>query len=358
MLFGSAIDSWQVPLVDIGPAGEDGGQGGRYLFLPPAHTGDVAEGYIVVPSPTYYVHVALRPVTTAQGTLEDAVAYAQRLQTYPLAQAASPPANRYIDGFPRVWQTLPTFDVSFLALLAQVLAEEPAQPKDAALLGMLASIGIAKGTPFTPDDARAALLTEAVQAGAAAMQDYFINQAFEAHWPSLHWLATKRDPNYGYSFYGDGILDYDRRAGGFTYWATWAPKRLGEPGKLPASYYFKAFRDRDGALFQGEHTYRLRVPGDVPTRDFWSLVVYELATNAFIHNEQNRVGLSSYDKDGLQVDADGAVEVYIGPAAPAGKEANWIPTAGKDFWLIFRCYGPQAALFDKSWTFNDVEPVA
>ena len=80
VLFGSAIDSWEVPLVDVGPAGEDAGRGGRYLFLPPEHPGAAPDGYLVVPSPTCYVHVALRPITPAQGTLDDAVAYSQRLR--------------------------------------------------------------------------------------------------------------------------------------------------------------------------------------------------------------------------------------------------------------------------------------
>jgi hypothetical protein len=38
-------------------------------------------------------------------------------------------------------------------------------------------------------------------------------------------------------------------------------------------------------------------------------------------------------------------------------EANWIPTAGRDFWLVFRFYGPQKQVFDGSWRLNDVEPV-
>jgi hypothetical protein len=33
-LFGSGIDSWEVPLVDVGPTGEDAGRGGRYLSTP------------------------------------------------------------------------------------------------------------------------------------------------------------------------------------------------------------------------------------------------------------------------------------------------------------------------------------
>jgi hypothetical protein len=37
---------------------------------------------------------------------------------------------------------------------------------------------------------------------------------------------------------------------------------------------------------------------------------------------------------------------------------NWVPTAGKDFWLVARLYGPQKPLFDKTWVMADVEEVA
>ena len=166
--------------------------------------------------------------------------------------------------------------------------------------------------------------------------------------------APKQEDNFGFSFWGDGMLDYDRRAGGFTYWATWAPKRLGDPSKLPASYYVKGFRDASGDLFKGDHLYRLRVPADTPARDFWSIVAYEIGTNAFIHNEQNEVGLSSHDIDQLVVNDDGSIDLYIGPNPPQGFEQNWIPTAGRDFWLLFRFYGPQKPLFDRTWTSDDV----
>jgi hypothetical protein len=35
-LFGSGIDSWEVPLVDVGPTGEDAGEGGRRWDSGPA----------------------------------------------------------------------------------------------------------------------------------------------------------------------------------------------------------------------------------------------------------------------------------------------------------------------------------
>ncbi len=355
MLFGSAIDSWEVPLVDVGATGEDAGKGGRYLFLPPDHADTPAPGFIVVPSPTRYVHIALRPITRGDGTLADSVAYSQQLRTYPLADADNPGPNRYIDAFPHAWKTLPTFDLDFLRLLAQVVDEEPPQDKDAVMLGALQELGIAPGVAFDPHPELADLLATAVGDGVVLMNDYFMNDAFVPYWPDSQWMATKTDNNYGYSFLGEGKLDYDRRAGAFTFWATWAPKRLGDPTKLPASYYLKTFRDSTGESFHGNTRYRLRIPADIPAHDFWSIVAYEVGTNAFIHTPDDRVAVSSYDKSALNVNDDGSVDVYIGPDTPKGTEANSIPTAGEDFWLMCRFYGPDKPLFDRTWRLADVE---
>jgi len=43
-----------------------------------------------------------------------------------------------------------------------------------------------------------------------------------------------------------------------------------------------------------------------------------------------------------------SVDLYFGPSAPPGKEANWLPTAGEDFFLILRLYGPEKAFFEKA----------
>ena len=93
-----------------------------------------------------------------------------------------------------------------------------------------------------------------------------------------------------------------------------------------------------------------------PARDFWSVIVYSMKTKSMIPNPQNRVGLSSYDKSKLSMNADGSADIYFGPTAPSGKEANWLPT-GEDFFLILRLYGLGKAYFDKTWKMNDVEQV-
>ncbi len=98
------------------------------------------------------------------------------------------------------------------------------------------------------------------------------------------------------------------------------------------------------------------VPPDVPARDFWSVVAYDLETAAWIRDVPN-VGLDSKRAD-LQKNGDGSVDIYFGPQAPDGKEANWVPTVeGKRFILLFRFYGPEAGVFDGSFELNDIERV-
>ena len=69
------------------------------------------------------------------------------------------------------------------------------------------------------------------------------------------------------------------------------------------------------------------------------------------------MGLSSYDKSAMKVNDDGTIDIYFGEKAPAGLDSNWIPTAGEDFFLLFRLYGPEEACFDKSFILPDVEKI-
>jgi hypothetical protein len=53
-----------------------------------------------------------------------------------------------------------------------------------------------------------------------------------------------------------------------------------------------------------------------------------------------------------------ATALYFGPAAPAGKEKNWIQTVpGRGFFLILRLYGPLEPWFDKTWRPGEIELV-
>ena len=353
--FGSVIDAWQVPVVDVGPAGEDAGKGGKYLFLPPDYEGSVPDGYLVHRPKTFNLYVGLRPVAVHGGTLEEAVEYAKRLKAYALSEADNPGPGRYINAYPKAWDTLPKYDLSYFEDLATVVNEEPVQEKDLVMMGMLPSIGIEKGKPFEPDEETARALEQALKVGYDMMQQYFVTpgKALTNWWTDRQWQGpnfSKQQAEEGFPFVTANELLLDERAGGVYFWATFIPKHLGK-----GSFYLMGLRDTSGALFDGSSLYRLRVPKDVPAEQFWSAIVYSMKTKGFIANA-SKVGIGSYHKAELKQNADGTIDLYFGPEAPEGTESNWLPT-GEDFFLIFRLYGPQKALFDKTWKLPDVEKV-
>src|SRR5262249_50243694 len=127
------------------------------------------------------------------------------------------------------------------------------------------------------------------------------------------------------------------------------PKKLGA-----ATFYLVGSVDATGAPLDGSQSYQLSVPPNVPAKQFWAVTVYDLETAAFIR-ESPKTEVNSYQN--LQKKADGSVDVYFGPMAPMGVESTSIYTApGKPWFAAFRFYGPEQALFDKTWQLPDIEP--
>jgi hypothetical protein len=84
--------------------------------------------------------------------------------------------------------------------------------------------------------------------------------------------------------------------------------------------------------------------------------VYDRVTHALIRDVSSP-GRSSLAQD-LRTNPDGTVDLYFGPKAPAGKSSNWTPTkTGGRFEVLFRLYGPEKPLFEKSWTLPDIVSV-
>jgi len=352
-IFGSAIDVWQVPIVDIGPAGTDQGKGGRYLFLPPGYEGNIPDGMYPVHLGLYGVYIALRCIPLGNATFAEAAEYSKQINAYPLSEAQEPPPGRYIDMAGKHLSTLPVYDMSFFEHLAQLLDEEPLLETDKVMGGMLASIGIEKGKPFEPKGKVEQALEQAAKDGYAYLEYMFETPGFsmERYWPDRQWMALREPSQEGFVFDAGDYLLLDQR-GSLYQWVTFVPRRLGK-----ASAYLPDLRDADGELLSGKGSYRLRVPAEVPARDFWSVIAYSRKTKAFIYNETGRVGLSSYDTSHMKVNGDGSVDIYFGETAPKGLDSNWIPTAGEDFFLLFRFYGPERAFFDKSFELPDLEKI-
>jgi hypothetical protein len=124
------------------------------------------------------------------------------------------------------------------------------------------------------------------------------------------------------------------------------------PGQGQA--YLGAYTDAAGDWLDGGVDYTLRVPSGVPAKLFWSVTVYDVVTRCLIDNEQQRGDRGSRDADLVRND-DGSVDVFFGPAAPPGREDNWVQTIPGRHWLsYFRLYGPLESYFDRSWKLGDI----
>jgi len=119
------------------------------------------------------------------------------------------------------------------------------------------------------------------------------------------------------------------------------------------SQYFASQTDADGDYLDGSKRYKLHLSKDVPAKNFWSLVVYDAKSRSMIINDQRRVQIDTFDK--YKRNADGTVDLYMGPTPPMGYESNWIQTnPGTGFFIYFRLYGPEEEFFDGTWKLDDI----
>ena len=195
-----------------------------------------------------------------------------------------------------------------------------------------------------------------MKAAAAEAHDWLMDKAATdgtPWWPDSQWVVPSPPITMKTEFKWD-MPDYfgvDARAVALSqYFCPTAKLGTG-------SFYFGTFHDHRGAPLEGGTNYRLAVPADVPVREFWSVTVYSLKTSSFFLNAP-RLTLSSLDKD-LRKNADGTVDLYFGPKPPVGHESNWIYTEpGQKWFPWFRVYGPEKAIFDKSWRLPDIENIS
>ena len=350
-LYGQVVDAWQYTIADVGPSGLDAGKGGKYLFTPPGYEGEIPEGYLHVPSPNYRVAFAFRSVRGPGMSEADAYGYARRLRMYPLAEAASPPEQVFFDPIDTRYPTLPLWGRAQFEDIHAIVTVEPVKPEDKLVMGMLATLGIKRGEPFAPDPVAERAMIQASHDVWFFLQDWYDNFPKEQlYWPDRHYASLlQADENNTFTWTYDDRIDTIERAAEY-FWCTYMPKVLSDS---PATQYMMALADSSGAHFEAGATYRLDVPAEMPVEQFWALTVYDRATMGFIYTAEDRTTLSSYDLENMAKNDDGSVPIWIGPQAPEGMEANWIPTAGKRPLPAMRLYGPMQAFNDKSFKLPD-----
>ncbi|WP_202864116.1 DUF1214 domain-containing protein [Dyella jiangningensis] len=351
---GSADDGWQNPLEDVGPAGVDKGKGGKYLILPPGYKDKVPDGYIPMPSHTYQGFALLRSnlKSGSDADIASAVAYGKRIRFYPLPRdGAAPVETRFVDAYDKPYEATIPYDSRFFDALDRFVQAEPWLPRDKAMIDPLAAIGIRKGGTGDALAANKPLFDKAAAEAKALIalwtEDVFVPPFYDG----THWAlpaSAKFVEGMSTDFADPDSYPIDSRAVAYSL-AYFSAKHLGA-----GQFYLMTIKDKEGRRMGHGKSYRLHVPANPPVKLYWSATAYDGDTHALIRD--TRWSSRGSNTPGLQKNADGSVDLYFGPSAPAGKTSNWVPTHGDgNFEVLFRFYGPEKSFFAKTWKLPNIE---
>jgi len=357
-VIGMFTDFYQRTLTDVGAAGPDRGQGGLYLLLPPGHQGPIPGGYHAFPSSTYNVFLFFRTVLTQGPDGPDAgppVAVAEQTRVYPLGVVEKERQQMHFPNASNIAVNMMyPIDFSYWEKLKAFVDYEPVEALPPEVRGILASIGIIKGVPFTPDATTRDALTRTVAdapkmiyakrvAGRADGRDlYYVDRQYLSIWFGLtaDWYA----PTY---------LDVETRAAYFQFAYTSAPAMANGTINQGSKYPF-TMRDKDGDLLDGSQTYKLHLPAGIPAKLYWAVTIYNPVDGTMPQTGQPFPSRNQFDRP--PSNPDGSMDIYFGPTKPDGVDAkNWIQTLnGKAFLIAIRLYGSGTEFYDQTWKPDDV----
>jgi hypothetical protein len=348
-------DAWQRPQGDLGRPGPDKGKGGKFLLVPPGYKGKVpSEGYFVVPCATKNVFWLVRAFVY-NGDTAATIKNLKLTKLYPLSNPDAP--QEYLNGSKMPAYGIPPHGDAYYELVANALNEEPVQVHDRVMMGMASIFGLEKGKPFNPDAKTRAMLVEAEKV-AYAMNSTL---SFESVTPAAP-AYPDSESQWEFCFQTDSpsfdaehrLELYERAA--FTHQAMTGANAMVLKLRGKGSKYIFTSRDADGNHLDGSHSYTLKVPANVPAKDFWSVAVYDAKTRSLLDTGRPMSVLNS--QMNLPVNADGSIDMYFGPTPPPQGEKSWVKTKpGEGFFMYFRLYGPLEPFYDKSWKVNDVVKV-
>ncbi|MCK5033791.1 MAG: DUF1254 domain-containing protein, partial [Calditrichia bacterium] len=177
---GIVNDFWFRYVADLGNAGPDRGQGGKYLFVGPEYDGEIPDGYFVYKSPTNGNFLIWRGFLVDGDPKPGIENFKKKTHIYPLSEIDNPPEQKWVNMSGMEFNTIHANDFTFYEEVNQVVQEEPTESIDPETLGLLASIGIVKGKPFSPDERMKKILTESAAVANGIARSLSFNPRDEA----------------------------------------------------------------------------------------------------------------------------------------------------------------------------------
>ena len=242
-IFGTIMDSFQVPLADVGSVGIDAGKGGKYLVLPATYDGSVPEGFIPVRTERNisFFNFRIIPSSFSEADLAEANRFIGKVSTYPLNNPKK--RGKHIDAYDKIFNNVDPRDATYFDILTDILNQETVVERDLIMMGMIKSFGYRHGEAFTATAATREMLSKAVS---SALDDLIImTRDIAGPWWKGHpgWMAPLKAiaPLTQFKFVDEFGFATDARAEMYFMYCC-GPAKLGA-----ATAYIYASRDLDGA---------------------------------------------------------------------------------------------------------------
>ena len=384
-------------VTDFGLPGPDRGMGGKYLIVPPGYKGTLPEGgYFIYHSKTMQVGILGRaflenndPKPTDENVKKNLKIYSYNPGSWgssigsflngqsTLAPISKPSDLKFVEGTGKEMNTIPPADYSFFEMLNSAIQAQPANALDPEIAGYLASIGIVKDKPFTPNERLKKILIKSAAMGNAISRTISFTprpeEGFNYYGEDSHWVNPLFVGGYEFQtpppmitkegvkqFPDDGAKKLNARIGMF-YSATGITPAMCMRLTNIGSQYLGNFFDSKSVALNGAKTYKLTLPANIPAAKFWSLTLYDNQTRSMLQTPQRypRAGSQSYPTPAVVANSDGTYTIYFSPKKPANvNEGNWIQTIpGKGWFTLLRLYSPLQPFFDKTWKPGEIEEV-
>ena len=310
-----------------------GFEAGDYLIAGPDWQGEKPEKIAkIIRCESNFMIALARTQVFGPADVENVKAIQAQYQATPLSAylgIASPPAPPALN-LP-IWNPEQVKSAGFIGYLNFFLGQLKPHPSEVELFERFARIGIGPGLAFDAGNLDAETLA-AIEAGVVSAAAK-IEQTMQA-------LGERKD---GWMLISGAFGTRDTMQG--KYLTRAAAAAFGLWGNnLEEAFYPECSLDADGeALDTAKHNYVLHFEADQipPVKAFWSLTMYKLPEQLFIHNPLKRYLIGSVT-EGLQYGEDGSLTIYLQHESPGPeKESNWLPAPDGPFSLQARLYWPR-----------------
>jgi hypothetical protein len=315
-----------------------GGDPGDFAICPPGWAGKLPAGLRRYDAPSKWVWIIGRTEASV-ATFGKVHEFQSGLKITPLsAWPGDPPTvtgkvDASVDDKTEPLRQVFAMDAEgFFSYASELLEEHGPHFQDYPILDRLARVGFHINETFDLTSSNQVVQEALTKAVPAAQKKITERQHSIGSLVNGWRMVTENIGNYG--------TDYLQRA---------CVELVGLGANLPEdAMYPLVFTDADGNPFDGRSRYVWHLGKDnlPPVQAFWSLTLYD-AEGYQVANELNRFAIG--DRDELQFNDDGSLDIYVQHDTPSEGPSNWLPAPEGGFNLCARLYYPKAEALDGTW---------